>query len=111
MAEITATSKNLRVSAKKVRPVARNLRGQKALLAIDSLKFIPKRAAAPLTKVIKSAVANAEHNNKMNTEKLLIKEITVDEGPALKRWQPVSRGSAHPILKRTSQIKVVLEER
>jgi len=110
MAEILAVSKNLKVSAKKVRPVAKNFRGQKALLAVDSLRFIPKKAAVPLVKVIKSAIANAEHNNKLNAEKLVIKEITVDEGPVLKRWRPVSRGSAHAILKRTSHIKVVLED-
>src|SRR4030067_2897300 len=98
MVEISAISKNLRVSPKKVRAVVKNFQGRKAQLAVDSLRFIPKKAAVPLVKVIKSAIANAEHNNKLNAEKLVIKEITVDEGPVLKRWRPVSRGSAHAIL-------------
>src|SRR4030042_4529098 len=107
MAEISAVSKNLRVSPKKVRAVAKNFQGRKAQLAVESLRFIPKKAAVPLVKVIKSAIANAVHNNKMSAEKLIIKEITVNGGPPLKRWRPVSRGRAHSILKRTSHIKVV----
>ena len=109
MVEVVAIGKNLRVSAKKVRPVAKNFQGRKALVAYDSLRFVPKKAAAPLAKVLKSAIANAQNNNKLAPENLVIKEILIDEGPTLKRWQPVSRGTAHPILKRTSQIKVVLE--
>jgi large subunit ribosomal protein L22 len=110
MAQVVAIGKNLRVSAKKVRPVAQKFRGKKALAAFNSLRFVPKKAATPIAKVLKSAIANAEHNSRLAPEKLVIKEIQVDEGPTLKRWQPVSRGSAHPILRRTSQIKVVLED-
>ncbi|OGY21919.1 MAG: 50S ribosomal protein L22 [Candidatus Woykebacteria bacterium GWB1_45_5] len=109
MTEVEATSKSLRVSPKKVRIVAKNFQGQKALVAVDSLRFVSKKAAVPLAKVIKSAIANAKQNNKLAPEKLVIKEITVDEGPSLKRWRPAARGAAHSILKRTSHIKVVLE--
>lgn len=109
MVEVVAISKNLRISAKKLRPVAKNFKGQKASTAVDSLRFVTKKAATPLAKVLKSAIANAQNNNHLDPDKLIIKEILVDEGSTLKRSRPVSRGAAHPILKRTSQIKVVLE--
>jgi large subunit ribosomal protein L22 len=111
MTEVVALAKNLRVSAKKVRPIARNLTGKNALEAIGILRFVPKKGSIPLSKAIKSAIANAKQNDKLKEESLSIKEILVDEGPTLKRFRPVSRGSAHPILKRTSQIKVVLEDK
>jgi large subunit ribosomal protein L22 len=111
MVEVVAIGKNLRVSPKKVRPVAKNLRGQAAEKALASLRFVSKKAAVPLAKVLKSAIANAQNTKSMHTDKLIIKEILVDEGPSLKRVRPVSRGAAHQILKRTSLIKVVLEEK
>lgn len=85
------------------------MRGQDPEKALEVLKYTPKAAALPLSKVIKSAVANAVHNLKMDKQKLIIKEILVNEGPTLKRFKARSRGMAHPILKRTSHIKVVLE--
>lgn len=110
MAEVTATSKNLRISQKKMELVSRNFRGKKAEEAYASLRFVPKKAATPLAKVLKSAISNAKNNFEMDTEKLVIKDITVGQGPTLKRFRPVSRGRAHSILKRTSHVKVVLEE-
>ncbi len=77
---------------------------------MESLRFVNKSAARPLSKVIKSAISNATNNNKLDEKKLIIKEIIVDEGPRLKRYIPRSRGMAHPILKRTSHIKVVVSE-
>lgn len=111
MTEVEATSKNLRVSPKKVRLVAKNFLGKPAREALDSLRFVPKKAAVPITKVLKSAMANAQNNKQLKPEGLVIKEILVDAGPTLKRIRPVSRGAAHQILKRTSRIKVVLEEK
>ena len=111
MAQVVAISKNLRVSPKKVRIVAENFSGRRAKDALESLRFVPKKAAAPLTKVLKSAMANAQNNKGIKPEGLVIKEILVNEGPTLKRIRPVSRGAAHQILKRTSQIKVLLEEK
>jgi large subunit ribosomal protein L22 len=111
MAEAIAISKNLRVSPKKVRLVAENLSGKPAQEVLDSLRFVPKKAAVPITKVLKSAVANAKNNKQLKPEGLVIKEILVDAGPTLKRIRPVSRGGAHQILKRTSHIKVILEEK
>ena len=110
MKEVTAMLKNVGISSKKVDPIIKNLRGKKALEAYEALQFLPKKASIPLAKMIKSAVANAKNNFNMKEDKLVIKEITVSKGQTLKRFRPVSRGTAHQILKRTSHLKVVLEE-
>jgi large subunit ribosomal protein L22 len=107
--DIIAQAKNIRKSPRKVRLVADGLRGQNPLLVLQALKVNNKSASLPLSKVIKSAVANATNNLKMDSKKLIIKEILVNEGPVLKRYEARSRGMAHPILKRTSHIRVVLE--
>lgn len=85
------------------------VRRKPAKEALDILEFTPKRAAHYLYKVIQSAVSNAEHNFKQDPETLIIKEILVNDGPTYKRFQPVSRGRAHPILKRTAHITVKIE--
>lgn len=107
---VTAEGKNLRISPRKVRLVADNLAGKKAVEAMESLRFVPKKASLPLSKVIKSAISNAKNNNKLDEKKLVIKEVVVNEGPRLKRYLPRSRGMVHPILKRTAHIKVVVDE-
>ncbi len=111
MVEVTSISKNVRISPKKVRVVASNFHGKKAVVALETLRFVPKRAATPLSKVLKSAIANAQNNKGIKPDGLIIKEILVNAGPTMKRIRPVSRGAAHRILKRTSHIKVVLEEK
>lgn len=107
--DIRAEAKNIRKSPRKVRLVADGLRGQNPILVLEGLKLSNKSASLPLSKVIKSAVANATNNLKLDGTKLIIKEILVNEGPVLKRYEARSRGMAHPILKRTSHIKIVLE--
>ena len=109
MVEVTATGKNLRVSPTKIRPIAENFRGQPAEKALDSLRFVPRKGAVYLAKVLKSALANARDSKNIDPKELRIKDVLVDEGTSLKRTRPVARGSAHQILKRTSQIKIVLE--
>lgn len=104
-----AEAKYIRISPRKVRLVVDVIQGLTPQKAISYLKFVNKRAAAPLSKVIKSAIANAQNNFSLKSEDLKFKEIQVSEGPTLKRWQAVSRGRAHQIMKRTSHIKVVLE--
>jgi len=111
MSEVIAIGKNLRVAPKKVRIIARNFSGKEAKAALSSLKFVQKKAAVPLAKVLKSAIANAENNKQLKGQELVIKAIMVDEGPTLKRIRPVSRGASHQILKRTSQVKVILGEK
>jgi large subunit ribosomal protein L22 len=108
---IKAEANNLRISPRKIRLVAKNLAGKNASAALISLRFVEKKSAAPLAKVLKSALSNATNNNKLEERKLVIKEIQTMEGPTLKRFQPRSRGMAHKIFKRTSHIRVILEEK
>lgn len=107
--EVKAEAKYIRISPRKVRLVADAIRGLDPQKALEYLKFVNKRAAGPLSKLIKSAIANAQNNFSLKPEDLKFKNIQVGEGPTLKRWQAVSRGRAHSIMKRTSHIKVVLE--
>lgn len=101
-----AIRRSLRISPKKVNLVADLVRGKPAQQAIDFLNFTPKKSAKPLMEAIKSAVANAEQNFKQNRKDLYISKIIVNEGARLKRFRQVSRGRAHPILKKTSHITV-----
>ena len=78
--------------------------------ALDILAFTPRKAAAMVAKTLKSAVANAENNNNLRVDKLVVKEATVGEGPTAKRSQPKARGSAGPILKRTSHIRIIVTD-
>lgn len=104
-----ATQKYIRTSPRKLRLVADAVRGLRADLALDYLRFLGKRASLPVAKVIRSAVTSAKNEQNIEASKLVVKIIDVGEGPTYKRWRAVSRGSAHSIMKRTSHIKVVLE--
>ncbi len=105
-----AILRTVRISPKKANLIAALVRRKNALQATEILKFTQKKAAPILKKLIESAMANAEHNSKQEKEQLLIKEIIVTEGPTYKRRVPISRGRAHPILKRTSHITVKLAQ-
>jgi large subunit ribosomal protein L22 len=74
------------------------------------LRFVPKKAAGLVRKTLASAVANAENNNNLNVENLVVQEAVVGEGPTAKRFQPKARGSAGPIRKRTSHIRIILTD-
>lgn len=108
--QVKAVSKYIRVSPRKARIVADTIRGQKALRAFDTLKFTPRIAAKLISKTLKSAVANAEHNLQLNKEDLIVKSIMIDEGPTLKRFRPVAKGASHAINKRTSHISIILDD-
>jgi large subunit ribosomal protein L22 len=95
-----------RISPKKANLVAALVRGKEVEDALNILKFTPKKAAAILYKVVKSASSNAEHNLKQKASDLYIKEIIVNQGPMYKRGVPISKGRTHPILKKTSHISV-----
>lgn len=110
MTEITAQLNSYRQSPRKVRVVADVLRGKSVKEAKNRLNFITKRATSPLHKLLNSAIANAK-NLGASVDNLFVKKITVDGGKILYRRRPVSRGSAHPIHKRTSHIKIVLSEK
>ena len=109
--EVKATAKHIRRSPRKIRLVMDVVRGKRVEEALAILKFLPHGAANEILSVVKSAAANAENNYQMAPEDLYIKAIFADEGPTVKRFRSRSRGMAAPILKRTSHITVVVEER
>ncbi|MBU1292011.1 50S ribosomal protein L22 [Patescibacteria group bacterium] len=108
---ITAKLRHLRISSRKVRLVVDLVRGLNVIEAEKQLKFLPKRAAEPVLKLLNSAVANALNNFKALKENLFIAKIMVDPGPTLKRWMPRAMGRATPLRKRTSHITIVLESK
>ncbi len=108
--EVKAVYKYARISAKKMRDVAREIQGLKVSQATDILAYTPKKGAYLLNKTLKSAVANAETNNELSADELIVKSVFVDEGPTMRRTMPRARGSANMIRRRTSHITVVLEQ-
>lgn len=108
--DIKAEQKFLRMSPRKVRLVVDLIKKMKPMVAIETLPMLGKRAAEPLAKVIKQAVANAKEKG-VDAVDLVFKEIQVGEGPVLKRGRPVSRGRWHPIKKRMSHIRVILQKK
>ena len=106
-----AEAKYVRMTARKVRLVVDAIRGKMVTDAEDLLKFIPRGAATPVAKVLKSAKANATNNHDMLEDQLFIKSAFVNEGPTLKRMLPRARGRGDSLLKRTSHITIVLEEK
>ncbi len=108
--EIKAKAKYIRMSPKKVRLLAGLVRGLNVKAAIEQLNFSGKKAALPVSKLIESAIANAEHNFEMDKNNLFVKEISVDEAPMLHRWTPKAHGRAGAIRKRNSHINLILGE-
>ncbi len=108
--EARASIKQIRISPQKARLVADLVRGQDVENAINKLRFMPKKAARIIRKLLESAVANASQNESIDIDTLFVKEISVDGGPMLKRIRPRAMGRASRILKRTSHIDVVLAE-
>lgn len=109
MKQVSATLRNLQISPRKVRLVADQIRGASVRTAQQTLSFNSKNAARPLLKLLNSAVANADHNFKLDTSSLRVKTIMVGEGPTLKRFRPRAFGRATMLRKRMSHIKIVLE--
>lgn len=108
--EVKATTRYTRISALKLRLPISEIKGKNAGQALTLLKFMPLKAAEIMYKTLQSAIANAEHNNEMDVDKLVVKNVIVDQGPSMKRFRPRARGRAARILKRTSHITVVVEE-
>ena len=107
-----ASATHIRISPRKVRMVVDTVRGKSVSQALSILGFTRKKAALPVQKLLKSAVANAAENNGISdVDTLVIDRIMVDEGPTLKRFMPRARGRATPIRKRTSHIRIILRER
>ncbi len=108
--QIKSIYRGARISAFKCREVTREIQGLPVAAALDILAFTPKKAATLVAKTLKSAVANAENNNNLRADRLVVQEATVGEGPTFKRFQPKARGSAGPIRKRTSHIRIILTD-
>ena len=109
--EVKATAKYIRIAPRKIRIVMNLIRGKSIREAFAILKFTPKVGSEVIEKVLRSAVANAEHNNDMDVEKMFVSSCSVDQGPTLKRIHPRSRGQAFKILKHSSHVTVVVKER
>ena len=105
-----AHAKYVRISSRKVKIVIDLIRGKNADDALAILKYTPKAAAPVVHKLLTSAIANAENNNSLSVADLVVKEATVGEGMTIKRIRPRARGSASPIHKRTSHIRIVLSD-
>ena len=108
--QVTSTYRYARISAFKAREVTREIQGRSASDALDLLTFSPKKAAVMVRKTLKSAIANAENNADLKVDTLLVKEAVVGEGPTFKRFRARARGSASPLRKRTSHIRIVLAD-
>ncbi|NNE69807.1 MAG: 50S ribosomal protein L22 [Rhodothermales bacterium] len=109
--EARAVRKHIRSSAKKMRPVVNVVRGRPVPEALNALNFLPQKVTRTVKLTILSAVHNLMDRNqeeRFDEGDLVVKEIRVDEGPRFKRFRPVSRGRAHPILKRTAHLTVVV---
>lgn len=106
-----AEAKHVRVSPRKMKPIADIVRGKSVKEAQAILKFTPRKGAEHFLKVLNSAVANAENNHSMNVENLYVSEIYANQGPTLKRWKAGSMGRANPVMHRTSHVGVVVAEK
>ena len=106
-----AIAKYVRISPLKVNFICKEIRGKQVDEALAILKFTPKKGARILEKVLNSAIANAEHNFGLNREDLFVSQAYANDAPVMKRWRPKAKGMAYPILKRSSHVGVVVEER
>ena len=111
--EAKASLRYLRITPRKVRVVADLIRGKNVNAALAQLAYVEKRAAEPLAKLLRSAVANAEQSAKdqsLDVDRLTVKELMVDQGPSLRRYMPRAMGRAFKILKKTSHISLTISD-
>jgi large subunit ribosomal protein L22 len=109
--EASAVARYIRISPRKVRLIMDELRGRKVEEALNMLSFTPQKGGRILKKLINSAVANAQQNSGVDVDKLFIYRMFADEGPTLKRFSPRAQGRATRILKRTSHLTVILNDK
>jgi large subunit ribosomal protein L22 len=109
--EARAVSRYARISSLKVMKVSGAVKGKPVENALAILKFLPQKAAKQLEKLIRSAVANADRTPDVDVDRLVVRTITADDGPMLKRWGTKARGRGTRILKPTCHITVVLSEK
>lgn len=105
-----AVVRYVRISSRKVKPVIDLIRGKSVAQAQAILEFTPKSAASIVGKLLASAVANAENNQSMSKDTLMVAEVYANQGPSLKRFRAKSRGMAGSIVKRTSHITIILDQ-
>jgi large subunit ribosomal protein L22 len=115
--EVQSITKNVRMSAQKMREVVRQIQGLPAAHALSVLAFVPRKGARFVAKTLKSAIANAEdlkehkkEYSEMKTDRLRVKEALAQTASTLRRFTPKARGSAGPILKRSCHVKIVLSD-
>ncbi|MCP4670389.1 MAG: 50S ribosomal protein L22 [Desulfobacula sp.] len=108
--EVKATTRYTRISPFKLRLPIAEIKGKNAEQALTLLKFMPLKAAGIMYKTLQSAISNAENNNELDVDKLIVKNIIVDQGPTMKRFRPRARGRASRILKRSSHLTIIVEE-
>ncbi len=106
-----AHARFVRVSDTKARIVLEQIKGKDVRTALGILEYSPRYAASVIKKVLKSAIANAENNQGMDTSKLFVQEVFANQGPTMKRIQPRAQGRAYRILKKSSHISIILNER
>lgn len=109
--EARAVTRDLRISPQKARLVADLIRGKNVGDALMILDFTPKKAARMMTKTLKSVIANAESQQRVDVDRLYVSKIMIDGGATLKRFLPRAHGRATPMIKRTSHITIVVDER
>ena len=107
----SAKAKSLKTSITKVNLVLKMIRGKKAENALNILAFSKKRISNEITKILKSAIANAENNHQLDIDKLFVKEATVGKSMVLKRFRPRARGRSGKILKPFSKVKILVQEK
>ncbi len=111
--EKIAITKYVRISPFKAREVARLIQGKPAVVAMTTVSLIPRKAARLIGQTLKSAIANAENDEKnaVDRSRLYVKEAVIGEGPTMKRFTPKARGSAGRIRKRSSHIRIIVSDR
>jgi large subunit ribosomal protein L22 len=108
--EVQAITRNVRMSAQKMREVVRQIQGMNAVQAQAVLAVVPRKSARFVAKTLRSAIANAENNKGLKAEALRVKEALAQTATTMRRFTPKARGSAGPILKRNCHIKIVLSD-
>lgn len=108
--EVRAITRNVPMSAQKVREVVRQIQGLPAEHALAVLAMVPRKSARLVRKTLRSAIANAENNANLKAENLRVKEAVAGTATTLKRFTPKARGSAGPIRKRRAHIRIVLSD-
>ncbi len=107
----SAKAKSIKTSITKVNLILKMIRGKKAENALNILAFSKKRISNEITKILKSAIANAENNHQLDIDKLVVKEATVGKSMVLKRFRPRARGRSGKILKPFSKVKILVQEK